>query len=114
MKPARTTSQNQSPEQQRYMSEQNAKVLAGNVSFGSTATNTGQDQNIERWLATGTTDGADTEFSITHQLGRIPIGIIVIRTNKAGVFYDSGTTWTKTTIFLKCNTATVTFTLLVI
>ena len=51
------------------------------------------------------TGNADTEFSITHTLGASPIGYIVTKINKAGVIYDSGTTWTSDTIYLKCNVA---------
>lgn len=56
---------------------------------------------------TKTTANADTEFSITHHLGRKPTGYIVTKSDKACSVYDSGTTWTTDTIYLKCNVATV-------
>lgn len=48
---------------------------------------------------------ANTEFSVAHTLKRVPIGYLIFKTNKAGVVYDSGTTWTATAIYLKCSTA---------
>lgn len=51
------------------------------------------------------TGNADTEFAVAHTLKRVPIGFIVINNDKAGVIYDSGTTWTTTNIYLKCNVA---------
>lgn len=56
---------------------------------------------------------ANTEFSFAHGLKRIPTGYLVIRRNKAGVVYDSGTTWTVSTIYLKCSVANVSITVIV-
>lgn len=47
---------------------------------------------------------ANTELAITHNLNKIPTGFITVRTGNV-IIYDSGTTWTTTQIFLKCNTA---------
>lgn len=85
-------------------------VLAGNVSFGHTTNNTDSDINIDCFKATGTTPGtADTEFSITHDLGRIPIGFLVASVNLAAIIYKSTTAWTSTHVYLKCNVATVAY-----
>ncbi|UCD07833.1 MAG: hypothetical protein JSW41_02610, partial [Candidatus Aenigmatarchaeota archaeon] len=59
------------------------------------------------------TGAANTEFSVTHQLDRVPVGYIVTYINKAGVIYDSGTAWTATTMYLKCSVANTTVTLLI-
>jgi hypothetical protein len=48
---------------------------------------------------------ADTEFSVSHTLKRVPSGYLVVNRDKAGVVYDSGTAWTVTEIYLKCNVA---------
>lgn len=48
---------------------------------------------------------ADTEFTVSHTLKRVPSGFIVINISKGGVVYDSGTDWTTTDIYLKCTTA---------
>lgn len=90
------------------------KALRGNISYGQQGAN---PQNPTLGLVTDNIDGAfgstgdtgaiDTQFTITHNLNRIPIGFHVVRQNKAGSFYDSGTAWTTTQIFLKCNAANV-------
>jgi len=57
------------------------------------------------------TGAADTEFSVSHTLGAIPIGFLVTNIDKGGVVYDSGTAWTSTTIYLKCSAANAEVTL---
>lgn len=49
------------------------------------------------------TGTADTEFTVTHSLKRTPIGFHVINIDQAGIVYNSGTAWTATQIYLKCN-----------
>ncbi len=56
---------------------------------------------------------ADTETSVTHSLGRVPSDIIVTYQDKAGTLYDSGTAWTASTLYFKCDVAEVTYRLLV-
>lgn len=90
------------------------KALRGNISYGRQGFNAA---NPTLGLVTDNVDGnfgitsdtgvADTQFTVTHNLNRIPIGFHVVRQNKAGSFYDSGTAWTTTHIFLKCNVANV-------
>ena len=54
---------------------------------------------------------ADTEITLAHGLDAIPIGYLVIKIDKNGVVYDSGTTWTASEIFLKCSVANAAVTL---
>lgn len=54
---------------------------------------------------------ANTEFAVTHNLGRIPVGFRVADRNNVGNAYNSGTAWTTTQIFLKCDVAGTQFTL---
>lgn len=63
--------------------------------------------NQSEKLATADTGNADTEFSETHHLGRTPVGFILTKSDAACAVYDSGTTWTTSTIYLKCDTANV-------
>jgi hypothetical protein len=93
-----------------------SRVLAGNVSFGDTMTNKEPGRNIQCWKASGTTPGAaNTDFTITHSLGRIPITIAAQDTNNGGLLYRSSVTaWTKTTITLRCTTATAAYNVVVI
>lgn len=61
-----------------------------------------------------TTHGtANTEFSVAHGLGVVPLGYIVISRDKAAVIYDSTTAWDREKIYLKANTATVVIRLLI-
>jgi hypothetical protein len=95
--------------------ERHGRVLDGNVSFGSTMTNKDQEQNIECWKASGTTPAtANTEFSVTHGLGRIPLTLAGWDTNNGGVIYRSTTAWTKTAVFLKCTTASAAYNIVLI
>ena len=50
---------------------------------------------------------ADTDTTITHNLGRVPAGYIVIRSSGSGVVYDGSTPadWTATTFTLRCSAA---------
>lgn len=87
------------------------KALRRNISYGG-PTQTGlQADNINgAFGTTANTGAADTEFSVTHNLNRVPVGFHVINQSKAGSFYGTptlGTHWSKTQIFLKCNVANV-------
>lgn len=63
--------------------------------------------NQSEALTVADSGSADTEFSVTHHLGRAPSGYIITKSDKACSVYDSGTTWTTTLIYLKCDTANV-------
>lgn len=86
--------------------------LQGRVSFG-----TGVDgidgQNISGQFQQFTTSATpDAENTIAHTVGSIPTGYIVLWQDIAGTLYQSptsGTDWTSTNIYLKCNVASVTF-----
>lgn len=73
--------------------------------------------NFNAQIKTVTSDGvANTEFSVTHTLKRIPSAVIVLYQDKAGSLYQgptTGTAWTVTTIYLKSSVASVTFSLLI-
>lgn len=56
---------------------------------------------------------ANTEFNVTHHLGRNPVGFIITKSDKACSVYDSGTAWTTTILYLKCDTANVALTVTV-
>ena len=54
---------------------------------------------------------ADTEIAITHDLGRVPVDVRIKVQDAASIIYDSGTTWTITKVYIKCDTANVAMTL---
>ncbi len=65
-------------------------------------------ENFNAQLKTYTTNGvANTEDAVAHTLKRVPTGFLVVTRDKAGIVYDSGTTWTATNLYLKCSVATV-------
>ena len=87
-----------------------SKVL-NNIEFGGVGTN----ENVSCVLKTATTPSPSaTEFSITHDLGRIPVGFIVVNKDKYCDVMTSGTAWTTSLIYLKCNAATAAITVLII
>jgi hypothetical protein len=87
-----------------------AQALAGNVSYGSSMSNTDQDLNLLIWKATGITPGvANTDFTINHSLGFVPNTIVGQDTNNGGLLYRGSVAWTKTTVTLRCTTATAAY-----
>ena len=122
MKLPRTQSNPITPKSQQWTTERMSAVLNGNVSYGHSTSNSDEDINMDCWKATGTTPGtANTAFIVNHNLTRVPIGFHTIRVNVAGAtLYDSGTAWTAATnvaqgtISLKCNQASVAFTIIII
>jgi hypothetical protein len=98
----------------QFIEDQN-RVLAHQITFGSTMGNTDEDNNMGCWKAVGNTGvAANTEFFILHNLTRIPIMFIGF-IDQAGTlysYYGGMTPWTKATnagndgkIFLKCTAA---------
>lgn len=89
------------PNQKRFV-EDIFKLIKRNISFGTTVN--GEDQNISGQMVEVLNTGlANATFTVTHNLGRIPLFYDVKYINVNGVVYDSGTAWTKTQIFLKCS-----------
>lgn len=102
-----------SPAQLQTFLDQLQRVLSGNISFGSTGGVS--DRNILCTQVSGTSPGvSDTEFTVAHNLGRIPIGFIVVSVDKAAIIYKSTTAWTSSNIYLKANATSVSYVLLVI
>lgn len=68
--------------------------------------------NQSDFIDVADTGTADTEFTVSHHLDRVPSGFIVTKSDKAVSVYDSGTTWTKTAVYLKCSAANAAITIL--
>lgn len=95
----------------RY-SELVQRTLAGNIDYG-TPTDSGA-QNIKgAWAVVANTGAANAQFTVTHNLGYVPVAFDVKRINLAGTVYDSGVAWTTTQIFLKCSVANAAVTLFI-
>lgn len=87
-------------------------VLSGRVRFGPNNNVINMGDNIQGQFLTYTTNATpNTEDTIPHNLGSIPIGYIVVKQNKAGSIYDSGTAWNLNNLYLKSNTASILVTL---
>lgn len=86
--------------------EQISTIINGGISLGD---GTKADNVNLIWFST-TTPGADVEFVISHKLGRVPVGWLILKQDKAGSVYASATPWTTTNIYLKCSVAAVTLT----
>jgi len=93
-----------------------ARAVNGRIDFGSPQGQSAKAPgNIDgTWpgtLAGGymiTTPGANVEFTVTHNLGRIPVGYDIKSRDKACSVYDSRKNlWTTTQMFLKCDVTTV-------
>lgn len=120
MKPPRTIEQNAGQDHFRRVVEQVSKVMT-NISFGTTTANTDADMNMRVWKATGTAPGTpNTEFQVTHNLDHVPIGFMVVSTDRAAHIYKSSSAWTaatKTTlgkVFLKADAASVAFVIIIL
>jgi len=57
---------------------------------------------------------ADTEDTIPHALGRVPVGYIPVKQDKAGTIYDGSTAWTTTNIYLKASVASMALTIMLL
>lgn len=69
--------------------------------------------NLSEIVSIADTGVADTEFTVTHHLGHVPSGFLVTMSDKACACYDSGTAWTSSAIYLKCNAASAAIKVLV-
>jgi len=88
-----------------------AKVVNGGISFGDGTT----ADNINGVFVDVTTPGsANTNFNITHNLGRLSVGYIMLGKAAAVDVYDGTGTNTKTTTSLRATVANVAIRLFVI
>lgn len=53
------------------------------------------------WIVFTSNAVANSVETITHGLGRVPLGVLPAIPDKAAILYSSGATWTTTTISLK-------------
>ena len=87
-------------------------LTQGRISFGD-GVDGNRGENIDGEFQVFTSHAtANTEFSVAHTLGVVPIGYIVMGQDKAGSLYQlsgTGTAWTSTTIYFKCDATSVQF-----
>lgn len=84
----------------RVLDEDRIRKSVNNISFGVV----GAPSNVQGFMAQGTTPaGAGTEFSISHNLGYIPLGYLMFSIDQDARIYKGTTAWTKTTASFKCS-----------
>ena len=87
------------------------RALQGRIRFGR-GTDGDRGENIQGEFQQFTTSTANTEVTLAHTIGAVPVGYIVLWQDKAGSLYQgpsTGTAWTSSNVYLKCSIADVTF-----
>lgn len=88
------------------------QCLQGRVRFGR-GTDGDRGENIAGEFQQFTTSATpDAENTIAHTIGSVPVGYFIVWQDKAGGLYQgpsTGTAWTSSNIYLKCDVASVTF-----
>jgi hypothetical protein len=86
-----------------------SQAVNGGIDFGvSTQTSPSQySGNMNGQWANVTTPGANVEFAVPHNLGRIPSFYFFISDVACDLYQlpNTGTAWTAINIYLKCNVA---------
>ena len=81
------------------------RAINGQIEFGNP---TSGPINISGTWAKLLTPGANVEFTVNHNLGRIPNGMLIASLDQAALIYASRlTSWTVTQAFFKCSVASV-------
>jgi hypothetical protein len=65
------------------------------------------------WVQYVSNASADTEDTVAHNLGRIPVGFLIGLPDKSAIIYESGTAMTLTDLYLKSSATSTTVNLLV-
>jgi len=86
------------------------QVVNGRTGFGDV---TGRERNLDGVVLQHTFTLANTEESLTHSLGSIPLGYITLRTSNGGVIYDGVSPTTNQEIWLRSTTAANTVTIFI-
>ena len=101
------------------------RAINGGISLGSPFTRrvrAGQEaesgtggNNVEgSWYVGPTPVTPDTDFTIPHKLGRIPVGYLLLSIDQAGIIYKGVKAWTNSSITLRCSTSNTNVTVLVV
>lgn len=89
--------------------------LSGRIRFGANNNVINKGENVLGQFVTYTSNATpNTEDTVPHNLGSVPVGYIVISKDKSGDIYQkatTGTAWSKTNLYLKCTVASVNVTI---
>ena len=87
-------------------------ALQGRLRFG-TGDDGDRGENLAGEFQLFTSNATpDTEDTVAHTVGAIPVGRIILYQDKAGSLYQgptTGTNWTSSNVYFKCDVASVTF-----
>jgi len=86
------------------------RLFDGRISFGDGANKENLDIEFKNVTSHAT---ANTEFSVSHSLGRLPGGYMVVKRDKAATVYDGITSWTDSAIYLRCNASSTSLRLII-
>jgi hypothetical protein len=90
---------------------EHAKVINGGLGFGD---GIDYDNLMGKWISYTTNSTKDTEDTLTHNLGAIPIGFILLKPPTSGAINRGATTWTTSRLYLQCSAAAQTAEIFVI
>ena len=83
----------------------------GRVRFGA-ATDGARGENISGEYQVFTSVITNTaENIISHGMGSVPIGYIIVNQNASGSLYTSGTSWTTSNVYLRSSTTNTQYTI---
>lgn len=86
----------------------------GGLSLGDGGQSTGAGNLNAQWIEWKFSATPDSVEAIPHGLGRIPVGYMVMRRDRAAIVYDANTGgWGETMLYLSCDTASALVKLLV-
>jgi hypothetical protein len=88
-----------------------ASAFNGNIGFGD---GTLTDNLNGAWASPVTPGAVNTDFTVTHNLGRIPVGYLVMSKSAACDVYTGSVGATKTQLTLRATVAGVTLKLFIV
>jgi hypothetical protein len=91
--------------------QQAGRIINGQLSFGDGLS---PDNIAGRWVDVVTPGVVNTDFTVTHNLGRLPVGYWIMQKDKACDVYQGGIVSTLTQLTLKASVATATLKLFII
>tara|TARA_Y100000310_G_C20462828_1_gene706185 strand:- start:497 stop:895 length:399 start_codon:yes stop_codon:yes gene_type:complete len=87
------------------MYENLAQTVNGNLGLGD---GVDFDNLVGEWVTYSTNAVANTEDTIAHTLGAVPVGYFLLKPPLVGNIHIGSTTWTTSNIYLSCNAASQT------
>lgn len=95
----------------RQAYERAAVIINGNISFGD---GSNPDNIAGVWASVPDTGASDTDFTVVHNLGRLPVGYILMQTDVATLIYTGSVVATTTEITLRSATANASIVLFIV